>query len=88
MPPLSALRDSIDSVDEQLLGMLARRFALTAEVGSIKKQFGLPAVDSTREAAQMERFAELSAQHGLDPAFARRVMRLIIDEVVARHRQL
>ena len=88
MNSLSALRESIDAVDEQLLTLLAHRFELTAEVGQLKKQLGLPALDSAREAVQMQRFAELAARHGLPPDLVQQIMRLVIDEVVSRHRQL
>ena len=88
MNSLSALRESIDAVDEQLLTLLAHRFELTAEVGQLKKQLGLPALDSAREAVQMQRFAELATRHGLPPDLVQQIMRLVIDEVVSRHRQI
>jgi len=36
----------------------------------------------------MQRFAELAARHGLPPDLVQQIMRLVIDEVVSRHRQL
>lgn len=88
MELLAPLRQEIDQIDAQLVALLARRFALTDEVGRLKKQHALPAVDATREAAQMQRIAALAAQHGLAPEFAQRVLRLVIDEVVVRHQKL
>ncbi len=34
---LTALRDQIDEVDKALLGLLAKRLELVAEVGEVKK---------------------------------------------------
>lgn len=88
MSSLESLRQSIDTLDEKLVALLAQRFELTGKVGQLKKQHQLPATDAARETAQMARIEALAAQHGLDAAFAQRVLRLVIDEVVTRHKQL
>lgn len=88
MNNLSVLRQKIDDIDAQLIELLALRFELTKEVGEIKKHTQLPAVDSSREAAQMQRIAALAKQHGLDQVFAQRFLRMVIDEVVAHHQAL
>jgi chorismate mutase len=88
MDTLAKLRTGIDAIDAQLVALLAQRFALTDEVGLYKKQHQLPATDAAREAAQMARIAELAQQHGLDTALAQKFLRVVIDEVVSRHKQL
>jgi len=88
MTQLATLREGIDEIDAQLVALLARRFALTDEVGQYKKQHQLPATDAAREAAQMARISELAQQHGLDPALAQKFLRVVIDEVVTRHKLL
>ncbi|WP_028450078.1 MULTISPECIES: chorismate mutase [Chitinibacter] len=84
---LLALRAQIDELDQQLFTVLAARFAVTAQVGQLKKQHQLPAQDADREAQQLAKTAALAAATGLDPAFAQRLQRLILDEVVAQHQQ-
>jgi chorismate mutase len=85
---LFQLRDEIDQIDEKLVILLARRFALTSEIGRIKKQHQLPASDPTREATQMARIASIAEQHNLDPSVAQKILRTIIDEVVSQHQQI
>lgn len=86
-PALQALRAELDELDAQWLALLARRFAITAEVGQLKKQHGLPARDPEREAQQRARFAALASEHGIDPEFAQNLLQLLLDEVVARHQR-
>lgn len=84
---LLALREQIDALDQQLFTLLAERFKVTAQVGALKKREQLPAQDVAREAAQLQKNADLAVQTGLDEQFALRVQRLILDEVVAQHKQ-
>ena len=85
MYDLQDLRKSIDTIDAQLLALLAERFRVTEKVGHYKKEHGLPAKDPAREKIQYQRLTELSAQAGLDPRVASKIWQQIIDEVVKRH---
>lgn len=85
---LQDLRASIDNLDNAIVFLFAERFRVTQKVGEYKKAHDLPAADVTREAAQMERITRLAEQAQLDPAFARKMLRLVIDEVVANHKAL
>ena len=88
MDELQTLRNQIDELDQSLLDILVKRFAVTEQVGRFKAAHHLPLVDSGREAAQAERIAGLARQKGLDPALVQNIQRLIIDAVVERHRQI
>ncbi|MEL6197092.1 MAG: chorismate mutase [Pseudomonadota bacterium] len=83
---LAGLRHSIDNLDAILVHTLAERFKCTQEVGRLKAAHALPAADPAREAAQIERLERLATESGLDPDFARKVMRFIVDEVIRNHR--
>jgi monofunctional chorismate mutase len=83
---LSALRERIDDLDARWIELLAARFAVTDEVGRLKAAAHLPASDPAREAEQVRRYQALATQHGLPTAIVERIFRLVIDEVVARHR--
>lgn len=77
---LAAFRERIDRVDEQLLSALAERIAICREVAEHKRAEGIPMMQPGRVAAVEERWAELAAARGLDPAFARSLARATIAE--------
>jgi chorismate mutase len=85
---LDDLRKSLDNIDAALVSLLAERFRVTHKVGLYKKAHDLPAVDQSREAAQFARIESLAMQAGLDPAFAAKLLRIVIDEVVLSHKAL
>lgn len=76
---LTALRNQIDEVDKALLGLLARRLALVAEVGEVKSRYGLPIYAPDREAAMLrsrrEEAEALNVPADLIEDVLRRVMR-------------
>lgn len=88
MEDLLELRKELDHIDRQLLTLLAERFAVTEKVGQFKAAHDLPPVDEVREASQEERVLALAQEVGLDLNFAKKHLRLIIDAVVARHKEI
>ena len=80
-------RDSIDRLDAILVYTLAERFAQTQAVGKLKAEHNLPPSDPTREAAQIARLEDLSSRAGLDPAFAKKFLGFIIEEVIQHHKK-
>ena len=85
---LQDLRVSLDNIDNAVIFLLAERFRLTHKVGLYKKENELPPVDEAREAAQFARIDKLAHEAGLDREFARKFLRLVIDEVCANHEAL
>ncbi len=84
---LKDYRKSIDNLDAILVHTLAERFRCTQEVGKLKAEHALPPADPDREAAQVARLQRLAEESGLDPKFAKKFMRFIVDEVINHHRQ-
>lgn len=87
-PSLNEFRKSIDNLDATLIYVLAERFRLTKRVGEFKRDQGLPSSDKGREARQIERLKALAADADLDPDFAERFLRFVIDEVIRHHERI
>ncbi len=85
---LEELRRSIDNLDAALINVVAERFRLTQQVGEYKKLKNLSLADKSREARQIERLRQLARQSELDPDFAERLIRFIIDEVIRNHERI
>ena len=84
---LADLRQSIDNLDAVLVHTLAERFRCTTTVGKLKAEHELPPSDPDREARQIARLERMCADSGLDPEFAKKFQRFIIDEVIRHHQQ-
>ena len=80
-------RASIDRLDAILVYTLGERFAHTQAVGRLKAEHDLPPSDPAREAEQIARLTELAEAADLDPAFAKKFLAFIIEEVIRHHRQ-
>jgi len=84
---LADLRQSIDNLDAVLVHTLAERFRCTTTVGKLKAEHDLPPSDPDREGRQIARLERMCAESGLDPEFAKKFQRFIIDEVICHHKQ-
>ncbi len=84
---LAEHRDSIDRLDAILVYTLAERFKQTQAVGRLKAEHDLPPADKAREAKQIERLEWLSKEADLDPEFAKKFLKFIIQEVIQHHKQ-
>ena len=85
---LATHRDSIDRLDAILVYTLAERFAHTQAVGKLKAEHDLPPADPAREATQVARLERMAEEAGLDPVFAKKFLRFIIDEVIRHHEKI
>jgi chorismate mutase len=62
---LGKCRQQIESLDRELIGLLAKRVALSKEIGAMKKVAGLPTLDPAREAEVIRRAAGIAREHAL-----------------------
>ena len=84
---LKSHRESIDRLDAILIYTLGERFKHTQAVGKLKAQHDLPPSDPDREAKQIARLEDLANRADLDPEFAKKFLRFVIDEVIRHHEQ-
>ncbi len=84
---LKGHRASIDRLDAILIYTLGERFKHTQAVGLLKAEHDLPPSDPAREAHQIARLEDLAMQADLDPDFAKKILRFVIDEVIRHHEQ-
>jgi chorismate mutase len=82
---LKGHRESIDRLDAILVYTLGERFKHTQAVGKLKAEHDLPPSDPAREAAQIARLEDLAKRADLDPEFAKKFLRFVIDEVIRHH---
>ncbi|WP_435140993.1 chorismate mutase [Pseudopelagicola sp. nBUS_19] len=80
-------RNSIDRLDAILIYTLGERFKHTQAVGKLKAEHDLPPSDLAREASQIARLESLAKSADLDPAFAKKFLNFVIDEVIRHHKK-
>ncbi len=75
---VSALRESIDRIDEQLVALIGERQRLARAVGVAKHRAALPPVDATRESIVLSKIAAHASDHGV----AEPEMRLLAEQLI------
>ena len=80
--PLEALRRKIDDVDDELIGLLARRMEVAREIGEFKSRSNIPVVQPQRYNSLMCQRVDQASQLNLSPDFLRAVLALIHEESV------
>lgn len=77
--PLATLRERIDRVDDALLAALAERYRLAEEVGALKGKFGIPALDSGREAEIVLRASQAARAEGIPEEGVREIYWAVLE---------
>jgi chorismate mutase len=75
---LEVFRSEIDSIDGQILDLLAERTAVVRKIGEIKRDEGMPVCVEAREQQLLDRIAELAKEKGLSGDDAREIFKSII----------
>ncbi|MBD5232867.1 MAG: bifunctional 3-deoxy-7-phosphoheptulonate synthase/chorismate mutase type II [Bacteroidales bacterium] len=79
---LESLRREIDSIDDELIELLARRMRVAREIGQLKHSLHMPVVQPRRYRSLIESRSEAAAKLGLAPEFIRSVLEAIHEESV------
>lgn len=75
---LKPFRKEIDSIDDQILKLLGKRFGVVRKVAKVKIKHDIPAFLGDRVAQVKERAAAQGPKYGIDPEFLRTLYTLII----------
>jgi chorismate mutase-like protein len=82
IPDISELRIAIDSVDQELIILLARRLALVEQVGKVKKEQNLPALQQDRWLQVLEKNKKLAEEAGISEQLISDIWELIHREAL------
>jgi chorismate mutase len=77
---LTDLRSQVDQIDSEILNILNKRFKVAREIGKVKKESNLPALDEKRWSEVLKNKIELGMTYGLGVDF-------ILDVYNAIHRE-
>ena len=80
MKGLDEFRVRLNAIDDDLIELLGRRFAICREVANYKRVHDIPMMQSARVEEVKRRCADLGLKHNLDPQFTMSLYSLIIDE--------
>lgn len=84
---LSQLRSQLESIDSQIIQLVAKRQDLAKEIGEYKLQEGLATRDFTRETVLIKRNSTLAESVGLSSQTAEELTLLLIRESLIRQEQ-
>ena len=79
---LAALRSQIDTIDEQLLELLAKRMRISKEIGVYKKEHNMPILQSPRYSEILEKRSAMGKTLELSPEFVKDILTEIHEESV------
>jgi chorismate mutase/prephenate dehydrogenase len=77
-PALEHLRVQIDSIDQQLVDLLAQRLQVVQQVTKVKQQHDLPTFHPAREENLISARRAQAAQAGLDPDYVEDLFRTVL----------
>ena len=76
---LDELRGEIETIDRELVELIARRTYVAETVAEVKRERGLPTTDERQEERVMERAGENAQRFGVDDNLVKATFRLLIE---------
>jgi prephenate dehydrogenase len=77
-PALRETREHIDTLDRELVALLARRSELSRRAAKAKAEMGAPVLDAGREASILEARRAWATDSGLDPSDVEEIFRAVM----------
>lgn len=78
------LRKEIDTVDDEIIRLLAKRLSIAEAIGDVKRKLGIPPVDREREEEVIGRWVNGLVEAGFDEASARGIAELVVRAATKR----
>jgi chorismate mutase len=85
---LAELRRQIDSIDEGLLELLAKRMRISREIGVYKKEHNMPVLQTPRYGEILDNRSETGVLLDLNPDFVKTVLRAVHEESVRQQMEI
>jgi len=76
---LDELREEIQSIDRELVELIARRTYVADTIAEVKDERGLPTTDEEQEQRVMDRAGENAEQFDVDANLVKAIFRLLIE---------
>ena len=74
---LKLFRQKVERIDKRIIEFLGRRFRITKEIQNLKRQFGLPHTQKTREQELSLQYAKYARKYSLPAHFIEKIFRTI-----------
>ncbi len=75
---LEELRKQIDAIDDELLAVLEKRFAVSLQIGELKKENKQEIFDEKREEKLLQTIKEKAVKKNIDPEFINEIYASIL----------
>ncbi|MXR20248.1 chorismate mutase [Halobacterium bonnevillei] len=76
---LEELRDEIETIDREIVDLIARRTYVADTIADVKAERGMATTDESQEEAVMERAGENAEAFDVDPNLVKAIFRLLIE---------
>ena len=88
MPNLEDLRKQLGAIDREIIALLARRQDISAQVGKVKHDAGVPSRDFAQEVRVVGRARDQAEKAGLPGDLAENIVRLLINASLSRQERV
>lgn len=76
---LEVLRNDLDNIDDEILELLVKRFCVIEQIGKLKKEYGIPIIQSERIVYIIEKAGVIAEKNNLSAKLLQGVYSGIID---------
>ena len=76
---LDELREEIQTIDREIVELIAQRTYVAEGIAAVKREKGLPTTDESQEEAVMERAGDNAEQFDVDANLVKAIFRLLIE---------